>query len=244
MAPCITFSAFGTDMSESVSRVSEMVKGVFFDMDGVVVDSAPLWSYVTGAIKSEYGLDMSVLEKNDGFNLSVREAMCRILEAMGRFSVSLLKEIMARTDSLYASGIGMVTLMPDIREALDMLRKRGVATALVSNSSRFQVEMVLKHLGLGNCFSTVVTADDVKHGKPDPEPYLLAVKLSGLSVGNAVAVEDSPTGVAAALKSGMRCLVVSCNEQVFPDPADCQAAVCVYREKLYEKLDKITGLNA
>ena len=50
-------------------------KGVFFDMDGVVIDSSALWDHITETVKSEYDLDMSVLEESDGFNLSTEEAI-------------------------------------------------------------------------------------------------------------------------------------------------------------------------
>ena len=215
------------------------VKGIFFDMDGVVVDSDPLWNTNIRTVREEYALDMSCLERSDGYNLSTGEAIRLVLEDMGRYSDALLEEILHRIDILYSLHLDMVSLMPGMAETLEMLHERRVHTALVSNSSRRQVDMLLDSLCLRKYFQTVVTADDVTCGKPDAEPYLRAMELTGLTAADAVAVEDSPTGIAAAVNAGLRCLV--------PVPADFKSCgtkdhdgICyVRRENLYGKLDNL-----
>ena len=70
--------------------MSMTVKGIFFDMDGVVVDSDPLWNTIIRTVREEYALDMSCLERSDGYNLSTGEAIRLVLEDMGRYSDGLL----------------------------------------------------------------------------------------------------------------------------------------------------------
>ncbi len=208
-------------------------------MDGVIVDSAPLWAHIMDTVQSRFGLDFSVLENNDGFNLSTSEALKLVLESEGRYSDALLEDILHRIDILYSLHRDMVSLMPGMAETLEMLHERGVHTALVSNSSRQQVDMVLDSLCLRKYFQTVVTADDVTCGKPDAEPYLRAIELTGLTAADAVAVEDSPTGIVAAVNAGLLCLV--------PVPANFKSCgtkvhdgICyVRRENLYGKLDNL-----
>ena len=205
-------------------------KGIFFDMDGVVIDSAPLWDRIISFLVSGYALDLSVLDRvDDGYNLSTKEAIRLVLEETGRFSKPLFDEIISCVDSVYAAGMPHLTaLEPGMSETLGMLKAKGAVMALVSNSSRSQVEMILDYYHLRDCFHTVVTADDVTKGKPDGEPYRRAMELTGIHADEAVAVEDSPTGVYAAEDAGIECLVVTAS----PDS----------RKNLYDRLyDMVAG---
>ena len=132
-------------------------KGVFLDMDGVVADSSSLWDAIIRIIRQEFALDMSVLEKSGGYDYTTAEALRIVLESMGCFSRSLLADIMRRIDTIYLSGLVSVKPVPGIPDVLDMLGRRGVMTALVSNSSRYQVSMMLEHLGLEKHFQSFIS---------------------------------------------------------------------------------------
>ncbi len=82
--------------------------------------------------------------------------------------------------------------------------------ALVSGAFRREIEPVLDRAGIAECFRTTVTADDVTHGKPHPEGYLIALARlgGGLVPADVVALEDTEAGVAAAKDAGLRCLAV------------------------------------
>lgn len=189
---------------------SGKLKGVFFDMDGVLVDSGALWDHIVSTVKSEYSLDFSVLEKSDGFNLSTEEAIRLVLEDMGRYSDSLFREITERIDELYASCLGTLSSLEyGVPEILEFLRQAGVKMVLVSNSSGRQVEMMMSRYGMEAYFCGIVTSDDVSRGKPDGEPYLKALQLSGLDAGEVIVVEDSDTGVLSAVDASLAYLRVS-----------------------------------
>lgn len=79
--------------------------------------------------------------------------------------------------------------------------------AVVSGAARSEVETVLRAAGI-DVFEVVVAAEDVKHGKPDPEGYLRALELLGLAGAEAAAIEDTPSGVAAAKAAGLHCAAV------------------------------------
>lgn len=197
--------------------LSGKLKGVFFDMDGVVIDSGPLWNHVICSVKSEYSLDFSVLEKSDGFNLSTEEAIRLVLEDMGRYSEPLFMEITGRIDEIYASCLVRLSSLEDgMPDILESLKSAGVKMVLVSNSSRKQVEMMMARYGIETYFCGTVTSDDVSRGKPDGEPYLKALQLSGLDTEEVLAVEDSETGVLSAADASITCLRVtedSCPEE-------------------------------
>lgn len=184
-------------------------RGVFFDMDGTVADTISLWDHIIGTIKSEYDLDMAVLEKSDGFNLSNEDAIRVVLEDAGRFSESLHSEILCRIDTLYEAFLASFAGLEDgICRTLERLEEAGVKMVLVSNSSRRQVDMCLSHLGIADFFCGTVTSDDVTEAKPSAEPYLRALEISGLDREEVVAVEDSETGARAASAASMPCILI------------------------------------
>lgn len=190
-------------------------RGVFFDMDGVILDTDSLWRHVIMSIQSRFRLDLSVLEESDGFSLSTEDAVRTVLESMGRFSEETLAGIVREADRIYASSFARLARLEDgMPELLTRLKDMGVRLALVSNSSAWQVDMAVSHFRLEGLFCATVSADDVSHPKPSPEPYLKALELTGLDACQAVAVEDSMTGIRAASEASMRCIMVG------PDPVD------------------------
>ena len=75
-------------------------RGVFFDMDGVILDTDSLWHHVIMSIQSRFRLDLSVLEESDGFSLSTEDAVRTVLESMGRFSEEALAGIVREADRI------------------------------------------------------------------------------------------------------------------------------------------------
>lgn len=92
---------------------------------------------------------------------------------------------------------------------LTFLNNKGTLTGLATMSFRDQARKVLDILGLGNRFGFVATRDDVEHGKPDPEIYRLVARHLEADPKNCLVIEDSATGVRAALAAGMRCIAVT-----------------------------------
>ncbi|MFF3440120.1 HAD family hydrolase [Streptosporangium sp. NPDC002721] len=120
-----------------------------------------------------------------------------------------VERVGARLTEAFAERVsGGVTPLPGAIRLLDDLRAEGVPTALVSASPRLIVDMVLRGVGAER-FALVVAAEDTARGKPLPDPYLRAASLLGLDPAGCVAVEDSPTGLAAARAAGCRVVSVS-----------------------------------
>ena len=186
-----------------------------FDMDGLLVDSEPLWFLAEQAVISRLGgtwspadqqvlvggsMDMTVsyLLRN-GTRSAPRAAVARwLIEAM----VDLLT-----TQPL--------PVMPGAVELLNEVRAADLPHALVTSSEPAIVDAVLSRLGAG-AFPVVVCAADVAHTKPDPEIYLLAAAKLGVDPWCSIALEDSPNGVAAAEAAGYLTLAVP---SVVPIPA-------------------------
>ena len=171
-------------------------RGVFFDMDGVVIDSGRLWGHIIGGIESKFALDLSVIGDSGKNSLSSEDAVRLVLERTGRFSPALYAE-------------SLVAMKDGIRELLSALKERKVTMALVSNSSARQVRTVLGHFALGDFFSATVSSDDVSEGKPSPEPYLKALELTGLDAGEVLALEDSDEGERSAASAAVDCMRIN-----------------------------------
>lgn len=88
---------------------------------------------------------------------------------------------------------------PKVAEGLRALRDRGVKTVVVSNARRRELENGLKNVGIIDLFDQIVSRDDVSKSKPDPLPYITGAAFAGFAPAECLAVEDSPTGLEAAL---------------------------------------------
>ena len=101
-----------------------------------------------------------------------------------------------------------VPMKPGVWEVLELLRSRGVPTALATSTGRPRTERRMEMTGLGPCFSAIITGDQVAHSKPDPEIYLMACRALGTTPERTVAVEDSRNGILSASRAGMRVAMV------------------------------------
>jgi beta-phosphoglucomutase len=99
------------------------------------------------------------------------------------------------------------TIEEPVRDAVRYAASR-VPIAIVSGAARSEIVPVVRAAGLEPCFGTIVSSDDVTEGKPHSESYLRALELVGVPAGEAVAFEDTESGIASATGAGMRCIAV------------------------------------
>jgi len=104
-----------------------------------------------------------------------------------------------------------IALLPGVARWLERLSERGFAQALASSAPRANVEAVLAATGIGHYFAAIVAGEDVQHGKPHPEVFLLAAQRLGVPPERCVVVEDAPPGLEAARRAGMRSIGVCSN---------------------------------
>jgi len=101
-----------------------------------------------------------------------------------------------------------LVIRPGVKELVKELHKLGFLLAVVSSSSAASITKILESIQLIDVFDVRVTSDDTKERKPDPAPYLLALKKLGISAEQALIFEDSPSGVEAAIRAGVRVVAV------------------------------------
>jgi HAD superfamily hydrolase (TIGR01509 family) len=185
-------------------------------MDGLLIDSEPLWLQAETAVMARLGAGWTQQDQAQliGGSLvrSVRYMLSRAArpappEVVGEWLMSGIAERVRRTG---------VPVMPGARELLAEVKAASLPHALVTSSERRFMDEVLASTGLR--FDATVCADDVSMTKPDPEPYLLAAKLVGVPSGDCFALEDSPNGVASAESAGCRDLAVPSLIPIEPAP--------------------------
>ena len=102
--------------------------------------------------------------------------------------------------------------MPHALETIKFFHSKHIVLGLVTSSARAEVNIILRENGLGNYFSSVVTKDDVRRYKPDPEPYDLSARSLGFFKSNYIVFEDSLSGVMSARSAGLLCYAVQNHE--------------------------------
>ena len=184
----------------------DFYSAVFFDMDGLLVDSEPLWLVSETQMMAEYGYQW--LESDQAACLGgpldrVGNYMSGLIGGK-RDGNSLMIEIIDRMVDKFK---GDLPFMPGAIELINDLRLHQVELTLVSASPRSLVDAVLNNFEV-NPFVRSISSNDVKVSKPDPEGYLLAATSGGHDISNSLVLEDSLTGVTAAKASGAWVLAV------------------------------------
>ena len=188
--------------------MSTVPAAVFFDMDGLLIDSEPIWTVAEVELAQQLGGVFTPELKTAIVGTRLEVAVPTILRwydapadpvDVARTSTWLL----ARMVELFAAEA--LPLLPGAADLLAALRAAGIPVALVSSSYRVLVDAVLAH-GIGP-FDLTIAGDEVTHGKPHPEPYLLAASRLGVHPADCVVLEDSPAGIAAGEAAG--CAVVA-----------------------------------
>jgi HAD superfamily hydrolase (TIGR01509 family) len=196
-------------------------RAVLFDLDGLLVDSEPVWFEVEAAAVVRLGGSWAA-EHQAAVIGGTMDASCRyMIEHTGaditvdELSDQLIGEMVRRFRDALPVHEGAL-------ELVDAVRAAGVSTGLVSSSYRVLVDAALDRLGHDR-FDVTVAGDEVARGKPDPEPYRTACDRLGVNPQATVVLEDAASGVVAAEAAG--CVVVAVPSVAPIEPALRRAVV-------------------
>ncbi len=183
-------------------------RAAVFDLDGLLVDSEPLWHRAEIEIFGRYGVQLTTDLCRTTKGRFVGEVAQHWFDRFGWAGPSpgdVADEIVDRMADLLRSE---VALKPGALEALRTCAGRGLRLALASSSSHRLIDAALRRHGLEGRFEAVCSAEDVGAGKPDPAVFLAAASALAVAPERCVVLEDSQAGVAAALAAGMACVQV------------------------------------
>ncbi len=187
------------------ARVTSRPRAVLFDFDGVLVASEPIHLSAWMQLLDELHLPRNLELIQGMIGKTAPEIMRQIfLTHRPEHNPSqdeLLKLADRKNEFYIASMETQLSTFPGVYEGLEWLRQNGVRTAVVSNARRNELRKTMEHLKLTPFFDEIISRDDARARKPDPLPYLMGAASLGVSIDSCVAIEDSPTGLEAALRA-------------------------------------------
>jgi beta-phosphoglucomutase len=218
-----------------------MLKAVIFDFDGVIADSEALHYKALNAVFNRYGVDVPKnvhWQKYLGYSDRENIEAVNIDYSMGMNDAKireLIDEKKVVFDELVADGSIIIDGVVDF---IQRLIDGGIRRAICSGALRSDITLMLAGTDFKDAFEAVVTADDVTHGKPDPEGYLLALNklnengANPIEASQCIVIEDSHWGLEAAAAAGMNLIAVT---NTYPkEELDGKA------QKIVDRLDELT----
>ena len=181
---------------------------VIFDMDGVLIDSEPIWQDVELDVLGRLGVPITRDRCKETMGFRVHETVAHWHAQYpwdGPDVDAVVEQIMAGViDAIGQRGGPKAGAV----EAVDFVASQGMRLAIASSSYYRVIDAVLTRLGLAGRFEVVHSAQDEEHGKPHPAVFLTAAAKLGVEPRRCVAIEDSPNGVLSAKRAGMACIAV------------------------------------
>jgi beta-phosphoglucomutase len=184
-----------------------MLRGIVFDMDGVIIDSHPLHRRAWKIFLQTAGREVTDAELDFILDGRKRDDILRYF--LGELSPSQIANYGARKDEMLRKLAEDMRPLDGVVEFLDSLSRVGIRIALATSAGRQRAHGTLKELGLTRYFDAIVTGDEVVCGKPDPAIYRLVAERLNEIPDNLLAVEDAVSGVRSARAAGMRCLGIA-----------------------------------
>jgi len=182
-----------------------MLKAVFWDNDGVLVDTEELYFEATRAVLADAGFDLGPQQFIDLSLRQGRSAFELVRDALDQPAVERLRAARnTRYGERLAAGVSALAGVESVLAALH----GHVAQAVVTSSNPEHFDIAHRRTGVLRYFDFVLTNRDYEHTKPHPAPYLAALARSGLAPEQCIVIEDSERGLAAACAAGLRCIVV------------------------------------
>ncbi len=186
-----------------------MIKGVLFDMDGVLVDSEPF--ICKAAIMMFDELGVNVLP--DDFHPFVGMGENRYIGGVAeKYGIKVdIEKVKARTYEIYELIVrGKLAALPGVHEFISECRRRGLRLALATSADKVKMDVNLREIGLPpSTFNSVINGLEVKNKKPFPDIYLLAAERIGLNPVECLVAEDAVSGIKAGKAAGCRCLGIT-----------------------------------
>jgi HAD superfamily hydrolase (TIGR01509 family) len=183
-----------------------MIKAIFWDNDGIIVDTERLYFAATKKILAAADIELT-REMYINYFLVQGNGTWHLAKEKG-FSADEINKLRNERNILYGQMLEKdCTIINGAREVIENLYGKYLM-AIVTSSRKDHFDLIHKNLGILKYFDFTLTAADYKKFKPDPEPYLLAVEKSGFDKNECLAIEDSERGLISAKAAGIHCFII------------------------------------
>lgn len=195
-----------------------MLRAVIFDFDGVITDSEILHFRAFNRVLAQYGIEITIKDYYKEY-LGLTDVDCLMLVAE-RNQIGLddegIKNLVKQKNQIFAEMAKTEgQIIEGVRDFLQMLKQNNVPMAICSGALRAEIELILEQAQLRDFFTVIVSAEQVKKGKPHPDGFLLTLQKLNSNVTNpilpnqCIVIEDSHWGLLAAKKAGMHTIAVT-----------------------------------
>ncbi len=186
------------------------MKGIIFDMDGVLIDAMPFHAEAMKlAIKEEtdYEIDKKIVYKLEGMpSDNLVKEIFKKYNIKKELDQRLIEKISERKKEIFKE-IEETHLIEGVRDLIELLNECKCVKAIVTGAAKKEIELTIdKMIGLKN-FDVVVSGEDVDVGKPNSAPFVVALQKMNIKPSECIVVENAPLGAEAANKAGIRCIL-------------------------------------
>ncbi|MCK4653064.1 MAG: HAD family phosphatase [Candidatus Cloacimonetes bacterium] len=183
------------------------IKAVIFDMDGVIIDSEPIYFQIQKKVFDKLGFYVSDEEYNTFIGLGVR-TMWERLKSFRILSQSIEELIKLNNKMIldFFKEYQEIQTIPYFRKFLNSVLKEGMKVAVASSTSKATIKVILEKLNLLKPFDVIISGEEVKNGKPAPDIFLETARRLKLPSESCIVIEDSANGVIAAKNAKMKCI--------------------------------------
>jgi len=184
------------------------VRGVIWDMDGVIADTAPYHLKAWQTVFLKRGVNFT----EDDFKHHFGQRNDTIIRnTLGeQISQSEIDTVAGEKEETFRKLVRQnIKPLPGAIKLMKSLSKNRIKIALASSAPIENIRLVTQGLGINNCFQAIVSGRDVAEGKPSPQGFLLAAQKLGVEPKHCIVIEDAIAGVSACKRAGMRCIAVT-----------------------------------
>ncbi len=219
-----------------------MIKGVIFDMDGVLIDSEPIHKKTFLQYLKELDVNLTPADHDAFIGTTNRQIFARLKEQYSLAdSIATLVEGYEQRYMAALQAENVDAPIPGVLELVAGLKHEGHKMAVASSSPRQHIDLILEMLGLSSFFVASVSGNEVTHSKPAPDIFLRASSLLGLSPKECLVIEDSYNGVTAAKAAGMACIGLQNPNSGQQDLSQADRIISVYGELRGELGEWLSG---
>ncbi len=200
---------YAPELFSSLDMPAPATRAAVFDWDGVIINSASHHEISWQRLSAEVGKELPTGHFVRGFGMKNEVIIPKLLEWTQ--DPDEITRLSLRKEELYREVVVEcgISPLPGVETWLNKLRLAGIPCIIGSSTHRLNITTTLQVLGLREYFNDIVSAEDVSHGKPDPEVFLKAAAKLKILPGDCVVFEDALVGIAAAKAAGMRVVAVT-----------------------------------
>jgi len=184
-----------------------MLAAILFDLDGTIVNSDPIHYQAWKEMLQNFSIEIDETFYKSKISGRLNPEIVR--DILPQLSLTEGEEFADEKEALFRKFASELQPLSGFSELLAWTQTHQLKRALVTNAPRLNAEYMLEVLGIKEAFHTIVLADDCIAGKPDPAPYQVALNKLGIQPEEAIALEDSPSGIRAAVGANIRTIGIA-----------------------------------